>query len=170
MKKFLKKKSVMVTFLTLAVIFLIIYTSLLVRPGTTLLPYKGEYETMGVKTKIEVVFKGGKKADIIKTTLPLGSQTTEHWVHFDGYNVFIGMSTKSMDKDDFCDFVEDLEEDYPKIYKESLTNVNVFKMEYMGIELVNSGAIVFAVVGGAVEIVLIAFAAMSIMASKSKKK
>lgn len=171
MKKFLKNKAVLVTFLSLAVIFLVIYTSLLVRPGTTITPYKGKSNN----TEYEIVFKGGKLADI-KTTTTIGSTkaTTESevWVHFDSYNVYINMlkNPKTIDKEDFIEYVDDLEDDFPTIYEESLNKVNVFKMEYMGVELVNTGAIVFAVVGGVVELIFIAFAAMSIVASTSKKK
>ncbi len=173
MKKFLKKKTVLITFLTMAVIFLVIYTSLLVRPGTTFTPYKGENTKLN--TEYEVVFKGGKKADI-KTVTTVGSLTNkteqEVWVHFDSYEVYINslQTPKTINKEDFIDFVDDLEDDLPKIYEVSLNKINVFKMEYAGVELVNTGAIIFAIVGGVVELILIGFAAMSVVASTSKKK
>lgn len=173
MKKFLKKKPVLVTFLTAAIIFLVIYTSLLVRPGTTFTPYEGKNDKLN--TEYQIVFKGGKKADI-KTVTTVGSLNNkteqEVWVHFDSYQVYINplYTPKTLNKEDFIEVVDDLEDDLPKTYELSLNKVNVFKMEYAGVELVNTGAIVFAIVGGVVELILIGFAAMSIVASTSKKK
>ncbi len=167
MKKFLKKKAVMWTFLGAAIGFLILYACLLLRPVTTITPYKGD------DNGVEAVytFKGGNKLEVERT---LGGVTTtrEYWVAYDLYSFIPGSRTDATTKEDFMKSVEDAKKNNKKLYEAALVDVNAFRIKLEdGSETVNYwnvGAIVFAVVGGLVEAALITFAVMSLKARKKK--
>lgn len=166
MKKFLGKKAVMWSFLGAAIAFLVLYVCLLVRPVTTITPYKCEY--MGQEMSYQ--FKGGNKLKV--TYEGVGSE--ESWVAYDVYGFIQGPSTDSMTKDEFLDAVEDFKKADKEGYEEELVDVNAFRIKFenpMTGETViarNVGAIVFAIVGGIVEAGLATFAVLSILTRKKK--
>lgn len=164
MKKFLGKKAVMWSFLGAAVAFLVLYVCLLVRPVTTITPYKGEY--MGQEATY--TFKGGNK---LKVEAESGMKA-EFWVAYDVYSYIQGPTTDAVEKDEFFDMLEDYKEADKEAYKEELVDVNAFRIKMeVGNDTVilrNTGTIVFAVVGGIVEAGLAAFAVLSILANKKK--
>ncbi|MBQ9792559.1 MAG: hypothetical protein IJW32_02280 [Clostridia bacterium] len=164
MKKFLKKKEVMWTFLGVAIGFLVLYACLLIRPVTTITPYKGTYE--GVEATY--TFKGGNKVEVKGE-----GESKEYWVAYDFYAFIPGGRTSSMTRKEFLDQVKDAKENNKDLYEAALVDVNAFriKMDLAGgktIVMRNTGAIVFAVVGGLVEATLITFAVMSVLANKKK--
>lgn len=168
MKKFLGKKAVMWSFLGAAIAFLVLYVCLLVRPVTTITPYKCEY--MG--QEMSYTFKGGNKLKISVE----GEGSEEVWVAYDVYS-FLNPGapvTEDYSRKDFLKEVEEFKKESPEMYEEMLTDINAFRIRFenpMTGETViarNVGAIVFAVVGGIVEAGLITFAVLSILARKKK--
>lgn len=165
MKKFLGKKAVMWSFLGAAVAFLVLYVCLLVRPVTTLTPYKGEY--MGEKASY--TFVGGNK---LKFEIN-GQEEGEYWVAYDLYSFCApGAETNEMTRKEFLEEIDKYKETYPQMYEKMLTDVNAFRIKAtMGtdtVTLTNAGAIVFAVVGGLVEAGLVTFAVLSFLTRKKK--
>lgn len=162
MKKFLGKKAVMWSFLGAAVAFLVLYVCLLVRPVTTLTPYKCEYRGQ----EMTYQFKGGNKLKV--------NDSEESWVAYDVYGFIQGPSTDSMTKDEFMKEVKEFKKANPEMYETRLTDVNAFRIKFenpMTGETVvakNVGAIVFAVVGGLVEAGLVTFAVLSFLTRKKK--
>ena len=172
MKKFLKKKGVMYGFLTAAIAFLILYVCLLVRPVTTTTPYKGSYKYMGTNYEATYTFKGGNKV-VAKTKVGSVTSERECWVAYDVYSYIQGPGIDSMTKKEFMEEVKDYKETNEKAYENMLIDVNAFRIKMEAPDggtmvLRNTGAIVFAIVGGLVEAGLITFAVLSIMARKKK--
>ncbi|MBQ8615259.1 MAG: hypothetical protein IJ415_01670 [Clostridia bacterium] len=164
MKKFLGKKAVMWSFLGAAIAFLILYVCLLVRPVTTVTPYKGSYKGQ----EAVYTFKGGNKLEIKSE-----NSKTEMWVAYDVYSFLPSyVGTDEMTREEFLDEVKDLKKERPETYEEMLIDVNAFRIKMsVGDETItmkNTGAIVFAIVGGIVEAGLITFAVLSILARKKK--
>lgn len=171
MKKFLGKKAVMWSFLGAAIAFLVLYVCLLVRPVTTITPYKGKGEIMGMKYDVSYTFKGGNKLVMEGETGGMDMKQ-EVWVAYDVYSFIQGPETEDMSRKEFFKELDEMKEAYPDMYKEAFTDINAFRIkETMGDETVvftNVGAIVFAVVGGIVEAGLASFAVLSILANKKK--
>ena len=168
MKKFLGKKAVMWSFLGAAIAFLVLYVCLLVRPVTTITPYKCEYKGQ----EMVYTFKGGNKLEITVD----GEDSGEVWVSYDVYSFFMaGVSTEDMSRKEFLKEVDKYKEESPKAYEASLTDINAFRIKFENsitgetVVAKNVGAIVFAVVGGVVELGLAAFAVLSVLANKKKK-
>ena len=165
MKKFLGKKAVMWSFLGAAIALLVLYVCLLVRPVTTITPYKGEY--MGQEASY--TFKGGNKLEMKVE----GEGGSEMWVTYDLYSFFPTYAeTEDISRKDMLDEVKKFKEESPEAYEEMLVDVNAFRIKLeIGNDTVimkNVGAIVFAIVGGIVEAGLITFAVLSILANKKK--
>lgn len=170
MKKFLGKKAVMWGFLGAAIAFLVLYVCLLARPVTTVTAYKGKGEVMGMKYEASYTFKGGNKLEIESETAGI-ERKGEVWVAYDVYSFLQGPETDAMSKDEFFKAVDELKEN-EKAYEAQLVDVNAFRIKMtMGDETVvlrNTGAIVFAVIGGLVEVGLATFAVLSILQRKKK--
>lgn len=156
MKKFLKKKGVKFSFLAAAIAFLILYVCLLVRPVTTITPYVGKTKTMGVTYDISYTFKGGNKLEV-KSESKNSSNKAEMWVGYDVYSFIIGPDTDLASRSEAFKELKKYKEDFPKLYEKALVDINAFRIKSEGEELVNYGAIVFAVVGAMIEAALVVF-------------
>ena len=184
MKKFFGKLPVMITFVALAVVMAAAYIGLLVRPAAIGFAYKGEadfFET-GKKQEVSMTFRNNKVA---RTTIQ-GEEdkvVVDVWVYRDGNYVIQGgikevieadESTKAMleyakmSEDDYKDMVksiEEMKEKDEKAYEEALKEeieINAFKMTIGEDEFKCTGSVVFAIVGGIVELVLLAGAGLSV--------
>ena len=185
MKKFLGKLPVMITFVALAVVMLVAYIGLLVRPVAIGFTYKGKadfFET-GKKQEVEMQFKSNKVA---RTTI-VGEEdevVVDVWVYCDGNHIIQGgikevieadESTKTflemgkMTEDQYKEMVKDIEEmkeEDEKAYEKALKDeiqVNAFKMIIDEDEFTCTGSIVFAVVGGVVLVALLTFGTLSVL-------
>ncbi len=171
MKKFLSKKSVMFTFIALAVAFLAFYIATLAWPVSYHTTYKVS-ATMG-STTVEgtIKFKSNKKAVMTST---MGSTTVkeECWVYFDGYSYYVVGDVDSMTKAEYKEEVKELKQlkkDNKALYENVMTKINAFKIDDEDYtKSSNTGAIVLAVVGGVLELVLIAGATLSVLARRKK--
>lgn len=171
MKKFLGKKPVMITFVALAIVMLVVYIGLLVRPVAVGFTYKGEITNPmdpTQKMEVSVKFKSSKKAEMAVK----GESETDTVYYFekDGYVVFLPI---------------DKEEDYKTAKEECLkdweatkvaveagmggTDCSAFSAKVMGADLKCTGSVVFAIVGGVVELVLLAAAGLSVFYVVKKK-
>ncbi len=184
MKKFFGKLPVMITFIALAVIMTVAYIGLLVRPAAIGFAYKGEGDFFGSgeKQEVSLVFKND---EVVRTTIQ-GKEdkvVVDVWVYRDGNYVIQGgikevieadESTKAflelgkMSEDDYKEMVKSIEEmkkEEPKAYEEALKDeikINAFKMTMGEDEFACTGSVVFAIVGGIVELVLLAGAGLAI--------
>lgn len=165
MKKFLSKKPVMITFIVLAVLFLAIYIGLLVRPVSVGMSYSGKE---GNKT-YEYQIKSSKKY-VERITADSGSieSEIEYWYAvIDGKWYNIG-ATAVLSEENYNSAVKTLKGN--ELLRNSNKLVNTFKIEQGDVSLTCNGAIAFAVVGGMVELGLIAFMILSIVNQKKGKK
>ena len=192
MKKFFGKLPVMITFVALAVVMAAAYIGLLVRPAAIGFAYKGEadfFET-GKKQEVSMTFKNNKVA---RTTIQ-GEEdkvVVDVWVYRDGNYVIQGgikeiieaddatkafLELGKMSEDDYKEMVkliEEMKKEEPKAYEEALKDeikINAFKMTIDKDEFTCTGSIVFAIVGGIVELVLLAGAGLSVFYFIKKKK
>ncbi len=171
MKKFFGKLPVMITFIALAVIMTVAYIGLLVRPVAIGFTYKGEIEhpMTSEKVDVSVKFKSGKKAE-----MKIEGEESEEIYYFekDGYVVFLDIENKDDYKDAKEEYIEHWDE--VKVMVETMglggKDCNAFNAIVMGQELQCTGSIVFAVVGGIVELVLLAGAGLSVFYFIKKKK
>lgn len=169
MKKFLSKKPVMIAFIAAAVAFLAFYIATLAWPVSYQLPYTQKEN--GVETTIQ--FKSDKK---IHAKITEGKETEEfdYWVYRDGNLIFMVGSTEYMTEAQYDAAVKELKElkkADKKAYEETAVyKANAFKLEskFSDDSATNAGAIVLAVVGGVVELALIAGATMSILYRRKK--
>ena len=165
MKKFFGKLPVMITFIALAVICAVGYIGMLVRPVAIGMTYKGEITNpMNATEKLEVSvkFKSGKKAEM-KIEGEEEINTIYYFVK-DGYVVFLPTVEKD---EDYKDAKEDALKDW-EATKAAVKlgmggeDCTAFSAKVMGAELKCTGSVVFAVIGGVIELVLLAGAGLSI--------
>ena len=99
MNKFLKKKPVMITFCVLAVLMLIFYIGMLVRPVAIGMNYKGK-TTVGL-TKVDTTIKINNGKKLTKTTK---NTETEHYYFVKGREIVILWdSGVKLSKDEYKD-------------------------------------------------------------------
>ena len=200
MKKFLGKLPVMITLVSLAVVMLVAYIVMLVRPVAYGFTYKGKedlYET-GKKQEVTMKFNNDEFA---RTTIK-GEEddvVVDAWIYRDGeYVVTVNGLFKKVVKadaetkafleklvvsedvyDEMVKAFKEAKKEHPEEYKEELKEsaykVNAFKMTIgEGKDAVTytcTGSIVFAAVGGVVLVALLTFGAFSVVYFiKGKKK
>ena len=164
MKKFFGKLPVMITFIALAVIMTVAYIGLLVRPVAIGMTYKGEVTMRGETAEISVKVKSSKKLEMI--TKVDGTTTTRegYYLEKDGFIVFMDADNETEYKDEKKEILDNWEEakDMIETTKMGGINCNAFSVEVMGEEFKCTGSVVFAIVGGIVELVLLAGAGLAI--------
>lgn len=172
MKKFLGKKPVMITFLALAVVMLVVYIGMLVRPVAIGMTYKGEVTMYGQKAEISVKVTSGKKLEM--TTKVDGDSMTEKGYYFekDGYIVFMDADNDEEYKAEKKELLNNWEDTKAMIKATGMGGIdcNAFGVEVMGEDFTCVGSIVFAVVGGIVTAAVITFATLSTIVVLKKKK
>ena len=161
MKKFFGKKPVMITFVALAVVMLVVYIGMLARPVAVGFSYSEKEDGItttykfGLK-KVEGTMSDGKN----KTTMDTYYYCQDNIVVFDYFGVV------QNDKD-YKEWKKDVRENWDT-YKEMGMEINAFKMGDKD-EATCAGSIVFAVVGGIVELVLLAGAGLAVFYAVKKK-
>jgi len=184
MKKFLKKKPVMITFIALAVVMLIVYIGMLVRPVAIGFTYRGQSSnSIGSYTYIyDIEDKiGGKtiKSVTTKTSILGNSETvttTESERYYFTYKGFIVVDNIGAveNDDEFKDWKNDIKENWDT-YKDGTLSVGVAKTNAFKIGEGDDssscvGSIVFAVVGGILLVAVVALAGTSVVLSLKKDK
>ena len=184
MKKFLKKLPVMVTLVVLAVAILALNIGMLARPVSYGMSYKGK-ATAGDKTiTTTYTFKNDK---VVKVKQTEGEKTLEYeqWIVRKGNEiVMVPMGFKTLPSGNNQGVELMTEEAYNTLAKtyENETiwkgavkaggaKINAYKItsEYNDdSSMINGGAIAYTVVMGLVEIALITFAVLSVVAYTSK--
>ena len=184
MKKFLKKKPVMIAFVVVAVIMIAVYIGMLVRPIAVGFTYRGQHSnTYGSYTYIyDVEDKiGGKtiKSVTTKTSILGNSETvttTESERYYFTYKGFVVVDNIGAVKNDneFKDWKEDIKENWDT-YKDGTLSVGVAKTYAFTIgegEGSSScvGSIVFTIVGGILLVAVVILAGTSVVLSLKKGK
>lgn len=163
MKKFLGKLPVLITFVALAVVMLVAYIGLLVRPVAVGFTYKGEIDKEVVSIKI----KNG--SEFVMTGEDSDEKIEGRYV-VKGREIAI-IPYKMSDKE-FKDAKEEVLDNW-KDYKETMNLVyeaNAFKTDAFGEEFTCTGSIVFAIVGGVVLVALLTFGTLSVLYFVKGKK
>ena len=166
MKKFFGKLPVMITFVALAVIFAAVYIGMLVRPVAIGMTYKGEVTMYGQTAEISVKVKSGKKLEM--TTEVAGTTITNegYYLEKDGYIVFLDAQNDEdykaekkeiLDNWDECKAILDA-----GMSEMGGTDCNAFGVKVMGEDFKCTGSVVFAIVGGIVELILLAGAGLAV--------
>ena len=189
MKKFFGKLPVMITFIALAVVMAAVYIGMLVRPAAIGFAYKGEGDFFGSgeKQEVSLVFKND---EVVRTTIH-GKEdkvVVDMWVYRDGNEVLLCGLKKVVEADEtvaamlklemggemdektyndvmvkmYEDLKEKDEKAYEELLKENDIEVNAFKMTMDNEEYTCTGSVVFAIVGGIVELVLLAGAGLAV--------
>lgn len=176
MKKFFGKLPVMITFVALAVVFAVVYVGMLVRPVAIGMTYKGEMTVVGHKAEATIKVKSGSKVDV---KFVADGEKEEYknvrYVENDG-KIYVLM-----------EFVgEEMTDEAYKAKKEeilknwatyetagALWEVNAFGIEatsdIASLDLGCPGSVVFAIVGGVLELVLLAGAGLAVFYTVKKK-
>ncbi|MBR1987654.1 MAG: hypothetical protein IKA36_01310 [Clostridia bacterium] len=200
MKKFLGKLPVMITLVSLAVVMLVAYIVMLVRPVAYGFTYKGKEDLYGTGKKQEITMKFNNDK-YARTTIKGEEDETivDAWIYRDGkYIAPVGGTFKKVVKasetdkvfleklvisedayDEMVKTFKEAKKEHPEEYKEELKEsgykVNAFTMTIgEGKDAVTytcTGSIVFAAVGGVVLVALLTFGAFSVVYFiKGKKK
>ncbi len=169
MKKFLGKKAVRLSFLIAAIAFLALYVVVLASPvALSSYTYKGEM--LNKEYTQTMTFKGFNKVSIVTKTEDSETKS-KNWIYVDGYHFIIGPETEEMTRKEFKQEIKEWKED-EKDYEARLEpySVNAFRVKVNSsagdLVYTNVGTIVFAAVGGVVELALIVFAALSLVLKK----
>ncbi len=159
MKKFLRKKPVMITFIALAVVMLVVYIGMLVRPVAIGMTYKGKIE--GIEASIKV--RNGSEV-----TVEMDGQEMEGRYVVKGREVYFHVG--DMTDKEFKELKENVLENWEQGKKYGLIHdVNAFVAEFGDENLTCAGSIVFAAVGGVVTVALVTFATLSLVYFIKKK-
>ncbi|MBE5741264.1 MAG: hypothetical protein E7351_01880 [Clostridiales bacterium] len=164
MKKFLKKKPVMITFIVLAVLMLVFYIGMMVRP----VAWWMDYSYKGEKVTQTITFNNDKS---LKTKMKSENSTYENAYSVyvkEGYLFLVG--DKDMSKDDYNEATKAIDDTFAVSKSSAVaTEVNAFSMKVGDQKYVCVGQYVFAVVGAIVEVALLGFAVTSVILSVKKK-
>ena len=176
MKKFLGKKPVMITFIALAVIMLVFYIGMLVRPVAIGMTYKGDLNMdYWGKMEMEVKVKTGSKADVKVTIEGVSFELEDVRYVENDRQVYIIMA-------DLDDPMKMTDEEYKEMKKEilkywddldkegALMDVSAFSMGDETDSMTCVGSIVFAIIGGVITAALITFATLSTLVVLKKKE
>ena len=161
MKKFFGKLPVMITFIALAVICAVGYIGMLVRPIAIGMTYKGEAH--GAEVTVKVL--SNKK---IKMTMKGETTTTTEEAYYfekDGYIVFLDSENDDDYKTDKKDILDNWEVAKGLIDSGAYPggkDCNAFGVKVFGEDFKCTGSVVFAVIGGVIELVLLAGAGLAI--------
>ncbi|MBO5954420.1 MAG: hypothetical protein J6Q13_00445 [Clostridia bacterium] len=164
MKKFFGKKPVMITFIALAVIFAVVYIGMLVRPVAIGMTYKGTMEAYGDKVQLEVKVKNGSKVNV-KMSQDGASMEFEDMRYIEhDREIYVFFDADEMTDEQFEDAKKLYIEHWDEIPDDDpfLLDVNAFSISNEGSSLKCTGSVVFAVIGGIVELVLLAGAGLSV--------
>ena len=186
MKKFLSKLPVMIVLLVLAVAVLGLYIGMLARPVSYGMTYSGAIpmdpaseETIDSEMKFI-----NSRIVIVEATMSDGTESMRMWYLRDGNKIITLGYVASDDSTSGYDMTEEdyntAVEQYFSATEEEKTamiemlggyaEINAFTMGDETASLTCTGAIVFAVIMGVVEIALIAFAVLSVVFFVLKKK
>lgn len=168
MKKFFGKKPVLITFIALAVIFAVVYIGMLVRPIAIGMTYKGEAH--GAEVTVKVLSSKKIKMTIKGET----TTTTEEGYYFekDGYIVFLGSDNDDEYKTDKKEILDNWEVTKGLIDSGARSggkDCNAFGVKVFGEDFKCTGSVVFAIIGGVLELVLLAGAGLSVFYAVKKK-
>lgn len=169
MKKFLKKKPVMITFVVLAIAMLAVYIGMLVRPVAVGMTYKGTSIVAGREVEHKYKINDGRTL-----TYYIGDdkEGTKMWYFTKGYEMVImePVSTNEllgMTEEEYKDKVKEYKEKWDNVIGKISTNAFAFGNDD---KVTSAGTVVFAVIGGIVTILLLTFAGASVAVSVSTKK
>ena len=186
MKKFLSKLPVMIVFVVLAVAVLGLYIGMLARPVSYGMTYSGAIpmdpaseETIDSEMKFI-----NSRIVIVEATMSDGTESMRMWYLRDGNKIITLGYVASDDSTSGYDMTEEdyntAVEQYFSATEEEKTamiemlggyaEINAFTMGDETASLTCTGAIVFAVIMGVVEVALIAFAVLSVVFFVLKKK
>ena len=172
MKKFLGKKPVMITFVALAIVMLVVYIGMLVRPVAIGFTYEGEMAIGSQKMEMAIHVTTGSKADV---TVKVGGATVEledvRYIEHKG-KIYILMEDnddpQTMSDADYKKVKKDIIKNWDSI-EEALPEVNAFKMGNEEMSFDCAGSVVFAIVGGILTLAVIAGATLSVLYTVKKK-
>ena len=174
MKKFLSKKSVMITFLVAAVAFLAFYIATLAWPVSYNMTYKDTVKRGGSEITYELKFKSNNKAHTVQS-VDGTTQEQDVWIYRDGNLVFSCGDLKTTTKEQYkerVNYYKEMKKTDKEAYEARAMKVSAFKLTQdlgeVKLEAVSAGSIVLAVIGGVVELVLIAGATMSVLYRRKK--
>ena len=160
MKKFLGKLPVMITFVSLAVVMLVVYIGMLVRPVAIGMTYKGEVENFGGK-KVETSIKIKNGSEFVMTTEGEDDSIKGRFI-VKGREILI-LPNEMTDKE-FKEVKEDALENWKDAKASGMVfKANAFKTELDGEDFICTGSIVFAAVGGVVLVALLTFGTLSVL-------
>ena len=186
MKKFLSKLPVMIVFVVLAVAVLGLYIGMLARPVSYGMTYSGAIpmdpaseETIDSEMKFI-----NSRIVIVEATMSDGTESMRMWYLRDGNKIITlgpvasddSTSGYGMTEEDYNTAVEQYfsatEEEKTAMIEMlgGYAEINAFTMGNETASLTCTGAVVFAVIMGVVEIALIAFAVLSVVFFVLKKK
>lgn len=170
MKKFLTTKLAKILFLVLAVAMAGVYVFMLVRPISVGMTYKNETETSISTTQTEVTVLNSKKMKIKTTTnsnfTGVTTSENEYYICSEGGKVAIVGALN----DEMYEAMTDTEEERENLVKLATYEFNAFAMQGPMGEYKCTGAVVFAIVGGIIELILVGFVIATFTIKPSKKK
>lgn len=175
MKKFLGKKSTMITFVVLSVVLLVFYIGMLVRPVAIGFTYKGEFELApGQTMEMEIKATSGSKANIkIKVDgASIEMEDVRYVAHDEEIYLMFNLMTGEAEKMSDSEFKAQKKEILKNwdVYEEGALDVNAFVMGDDEDSLTCAGSIVFAVVAGLVVAAVLTFGTLSLVAFTKKRK
>ena len=161
MKKFLAKKPVMIAFVAAAVVFLVTYIGLLVRPVAIGFNYSQTEDGVTISynfgfKKVEATMTDGKN-----------EESMEAYYYCQDNIVILDYANAVKNDKDYKEWKKDIQENW-NTYKNMGFEVNAFEFneDYTCVE-----SIVFAVIGGIITVALLTFGTLSVLYFvKGKKK
>ena len=178
MKKFLSKLPVMITFVALSVVLLGVYIYMLARPVSYGMAYKYSKKTDADNYyTTSIVVQNNKKAKLTATGKELGidmKETMTYWIVTKGdkFAVVGVLETDiplvpTMTEEEYNEVIKLIPDEFWNT--DAATKCNAFKFTADGDTYTCTGAIVFAIVGGIIELALISFATLSVIFFIKKK-
>ena len=113
--------------------------------------------------EFEIKFKSSKKMEV---TVSSGGVTETHDSYYfekDGYVIILSAANEENYEEVKESAMKDWETTKAMVeYGFGLKNCNAFSVEYFGVEFKCSGSVIFAIVGGIVELILLAGAGLAV--------
>lgn len=168
MKKFLGKKPVWITFLAVAVVLLVVYIGMLVRPVAIGFTYKGKVDLgLGDKTEVSIKVKNG--SEVVLNSEMTGEMKVRYVVK--GREIAVLSMMGEISDEEFKEVKKEVLDDWDTAKAMGIVyDTNAFNVNMDGENLVCAGSIIFAVVGGIVTAAVITFATLSTIVVVKKKK
>lgn len=179
MKKFLKKLPVMITLVALSVVLLGFYIYMIARPVSYGMGYKYTEKTDDNNYYTNsVVVQNNKKAKMSSIGKLAGEDMKEsatYWIATKGNKfIMVGVAEADGVPAEYCMTEEQYNATVKLLTDENFENYGIkssaFKFTVGGDTYTCTGAIVFAVVGGVVELALLSFATLSVIFFIQDKK